>query len=77
MENHRLSYVYPTLQTVFSQTIPNLFTHGIVTSTRRDVISGCVRRIILQTVRMGVGQDLFQQGVSTIEPKEERSGKTR
>jgi hypothetical protein len=27
--NHGLSYVYPTVQMVFSQTIPDLFTPGI------------------------------------------------
>jgi len=34
-KNHVILYVYLTVETIFSQAIPDLFTLGIVTSTRR------------------------------------------
>jgi hypothetical protein len=32
-------------------------------------ISGCTRRIVLETVRIKVGQGLFQQGVNIVKPR--------
>jgi len=49
----------------------NLEVYGwadVIIITPNNVIPGRVRHIVLQTVRIGVGQDLFQLGVGIIKP---------